>query len=107
KTHKVSEPSSFVQFSVDGDVRSSSVKEKTSNPIYQQKFSFFLSDVKSQYLKVEAKEMKRERSCLGQVLIPIKTLLQEKDLELLRHPWQLALGSYVSTITLSLKLRVC
>ncbi|KRY89878.1 Protein CLEC16A [Trichinella pseudospiralis] len=98
------EPSPFILLTFGNEQRKTSVKMKTNNPIFQQRFVFLVKNVHHDILKLEAKDKTSGRS-LGEVVIPVRLLKDENNMELKQQIWHLALGPHLSPITMTLKLR--
>uniref|UniRef100_A0A5S6QMU8 C2 domain-containing protein n=1 Tax=Trichuris muris TaxID=70415 RepID=A0A5S6QMU8_TRIMR len=98
------EPSPYVEVSIGSDVFKTRQRMKTTNPVFQQKFDFLVKSVEFDQLRLEAKDKNSKRS-LGEVMIPIRNIAKEPDMELNKRTWQLALGPHMSPIVLTLKLR--
>ncbi|KRY38015.1 Protein CLEC16A [Trichinella spiralis] len=98
------EPSPFILLTFGNEQRKTSVKMKTNNPVYQQRFVFLVKNVHHDILKLEAKDKTSGRS-LGEVAIPVRLLKEENNMELKQQTWHLALGPHLSPITMTLKLR--
>ncbi|KRX71894.1 Extended synaptotagmin-2 [Trichinella sp. T6] len=99
------EPSPFILLTFGNEQRKTSVKMKTNNPVYQQRFVFLVKNVHHDILKLEAKDKTSGRS-LGEVAIPVRLLKQENNMELKQQTWHMALGPHLSPITMTLKLRL-
>uniref|UniRef100_A0A915IZA0 C2 domain-containing protein n=1 Tax=Romanomermis culicivorax TaxID=13658 RepID=A0A915IZA0_ROMCU len=100
------EPSPFVELSLGNDQRQKSVvRTKTCNPVYQQKFTFFVVDINQKILNLEVKDGLGSKRLLGETSIPVEFLVGEEQMELLQHNFDLKLGPHVSSITLSFRLR--
>ncbi|KRZ52753.1 Extended synaptotagmin-2 [Trichinella nativa] len=99
------EPSPFILLTFGNEQRKTSVKMKTNNPVYQQRFVFLVKNVHHDILKLEAKDKTSGRS-LGEVAIPVRLLKEENNMELKQQTWHMALGPHLSPITMTLKLRL-
>jgi hypothetical protein len=94
---------------------------KTTNPVWQAKFHFFVSHPENEtlmvevrvwrpstgrsYLCVQAKDDGTKRS-LGKCEVSLKALLNERNLELHQHTFSLSLGTHISPLVMTVRLRV-
>ncbi|VDM46253.1 unnamed protein product [Toxocara canis] len=100
------EPSPFVEVRLGQEVQKTPVKVKTVNPLFQNKFAFFVRHPEGQELVVEAIDDGTRRS-LGDMTLPLKTLLSEPNLEFFQQTFSLTQGVHQSPIVLTIRLRVC
>ncbi|KHN78918.1 Extended synaptotagmin-2 [Toxocara canis] len=98
------EPSPFVEVRLGQEVQKTPVKVKTVNPLFQNKFAFFVRHPEGQELVVEAIDDGTRRS-LGDMTLPLKTLLSEPNLEFFQQTFSLTQGVHQSPIVLTIRLR--
>uniref|UniRef100_A0A915HL66 C2 domain-containing protein n=1 Tax=Romanomermis culicivorax TaxID=13658 RepID=A0A915HL66_ROMCU len=100
------EPSPLIEMTVGNVMQATFPKPKTRNPLYRQKFAFFVSNVEHQIFKIEAKDDANAKKTLGECVVPIRELLKENNLQILEQTLYLALGPHSSPLVVSLRLRV-
>ncbi|XP_034549314.1 extended synaptotagmin-3 [Notolabrus celidotus] len=74
-------PSSFVEFSINNDVQKSKVVYASKDPVWEEGFTFFVQNVKTQQLSVQVKEHEKKNQ-LGVVNIPLHRLLNTSNMTL-------------------------
>ncbi|XP_056293587.1 extended synaptotagmin-3 [Pseudoliparis swirei] len=74
-------PDSFVELSVDKDVQKSKVAFASTDPLWEQGFTFFVHDVKTQHLVVQVK-VNEKKTELGVLNLPLSRLLNISDMTL-------------------------
>ncbi|TKR64184.1 hypothetical protein L596_024763 [Steinernema carpocapsae] len=99
------EPSPFVEVTLGKETQRTPVKVKTVNPLFQNKFSFFVRQPEGQELKISAIDDGTKRS-LGDLTIPIRSLLTQPNLECFQQTFYLSHGVHTSPIVLTVKLRM-
>uniref|UniRef100_A0A1I7TEW0 C2 domain-containing protein n=1 Tax=Caenorhabditis tropicalis TaxID=1561998 RepID=A0A1I7TEW0_9PELO len=99
------EPSPFVEVGLGKQIQRTPVKVKTVNPLFQSKFLFFVRHLEGQELKFEAIDDGTRRS-LGNLSIPLTTLLKEPNLEQNQQMHMLTLGVHQSPIVITTRIRV-
>ncbi|KAM8967653.1 extended synaptotagmin-2 [Pelodytes ibericus] len=99
-----STPNPFVLFSLGHTVQESKVKTKTSEPVWEQTFTFFIHNPKRQELVVEVKDEYHQTS-MGNLRIPLSRLLESDDLTL-NQRFQLNNSGPNSTIKMKIALRI-
>ncbi|XP_057189431.1 extended synaptotagmin-2 isoform X2 [Triplophysa rosa] len=75
----ISEPSPLVQFTVGHKSYESKTRYKTTEPVWEEAFTFLIHNPKSQDLEVEVKDEKRECS-MGTITYPLSKLMQEDQM---------------------------
>uniref|UniRef100_A0A0M3HRP9 Extended synaptotagmin-2 n=1 Tax=Ascaris lumbricoides TaxID=6252 RepID=A0A0M3HRP9_ASCLU len=98
------EPSPFVEVRLGQESHKTPVKIKTVNPLFQCKFIFFVRHPEGQELIIEAIDDGTRRS-LGDMTLPLKSLLSEPNLEFFQQTFSLAQGVHQSPIVLTVRLR--
>uniref|UniRef100_A0A915Q6N5 C2 domain-containing protein n=1 Tax=Setaria digitata TaxID=48799 RepID=A0A915Q6N5_9BILA len=99
------EPSPYITVSLGKDFQQTPTKMKTVNPLFQTKFLFFVRHPEGQELKFEAIDQITKR-CLGELILPLKTILREPDLEFYKQTFSLTLGVHQSPIVITARIRV-
>ncbi|XP_043988455.1 extended synaptotagmin-3 isoform X1 [Gambusia affinis] len=66
-------PNSYVEFTLDKDVQKSKVAYLSKNPVWEQGFTFFVQNIKTQQLTLQVKE-EEKKSVLGSLNIPLQRL---------------------------------
>ncbi|XP_013870678.1 extended synaptotagmin-3 [Austrofundulus limnaeus] len=74
-------PNSYVELSVDRDVQKSKVVYTNKNPAWEQGFTFFVHNIKTQKLVVQVKEHEK-KSVLGALDIPLSRLFSISNMTL-------------------------
>ncbi|KAF1382308.1 hypothetical protein PFLUV_G00142410 [Perca fluviatilis] len=72
-------PNSFVEFSIDKDIKKSKVVYASKDPVWEEGFTFFVHNVKTQQLKVQVKESEKKTQ-LGVLNLPLARLLNISDM---------------------------
>ncbi|XP_056605530.1 extended synaptotagmin-2 isoform X2 [Triplophysa dalaica] len=98
------DPNPFVKLTVGQTTHKSKVKYKTSDPLWDDAFSFLINDPLTQKLEVEVRDSKL-KCTLGSVVVPLASLLQEVDMTLNQH-FPLQSSGPRSTLKLKMALRV-
>jgi Ca2+-dependent lipid-binding protein len=98
------EPSPYLTLELAGETKQTFPKFKTINPLWQEKFTFFMSHPEQQQLKIEAKDDNTKRS-LGTCTISIGPILSERNLELYQQQFSLNLGTHQSPLVITVRLR--
>ncbi|CAJ1072987.1 extended synaptotagmin-2-A isoform X1 [Xyrichtys novacula] len=76
-----SDPSPLVQFTVGHKSYESKTRYKTNEPVWEEAFTFFIHNPKTQELEVEVKDEKHECS-LGTLTVPLTRLLEAEEMTL-------------------------
>ncbi|XP_059199642.1 extended synaptotagmin-3 isoform X2 [Centropristis striata] len=74
-------PNSFVEFSIGEDVQKSKVVYSSKDPKWEEGFTFFVHNVKTQQLMLQVKEPEKKTQ-LGVLNIPLTRLLNVSDMTL-------------------------
>ncbi|KAF7637201.1 hypothetical protein Mgra_00003376, partial [Meloidogyne graminicola] len=98
------EPSPLIEFSLGLTTQQSPVKTRTTNPLYQCKFNFFVKQPEGQELKIRAIDDGTKRE-LGELLLPISVIMREPNMELNKQTLYLQHGVHSSSIILTIRLR--
>ncbi|KAL6101261.1 esyt3 [Pungitius sinensis] len=99
-------PDSFVEISVDKDVKKSKVAYASKDPVWEQGFTFFVHNVKTQQLTVQIKvNEKKTAAPLGVLNVPLSRLLNASDMTLDQR-FQLERSGVNSQIKLKATLRI-
>ncbi|XP_077584100.1 extended synaptotagmin-3 [Stigmatopora nigra] len=80
-TKKSAGPSSFVELSIDDNVQKSKVVFSTKDPSWEEGFTFFVHNVKTQQLFVQVKE-DRKKTQLGVLRLPLSRFLNVSNMNL-------------------------
>uniref|UniRef100_A0A3Q4HJ37 Extended synaptotagmin-like protein 3 n=1 Tax=Neolamprologus brichardi TaxID=32507 RepID=A0A3Q4HJ37_NEOBR len=80
-TKRVACPNSFVEFSIDKDVKKSKVVYASKDPVWEEGFTFFVRNVKAQQLSIQVKEPEKKNP-LGVLNLPLSRLLNTSNLTL-------------------------
>ncbi|XP_041858479.1 extended synaptotagmin-3 [Melanotaenia boesemani] len=103
-TKKNPGPSSFVELSIDQEVQKSKVVYTNKDPAWEQGFTFFVQNVKTQQLVVQVKEQNKS-TLLGELSLPLSRLLNTSNM-MLDQRFMLERSGANSQITLKATLRV-
>ncbi|KAL7071319.1 hypothetical protein ACQ4LE_009484 [Meloidogyne hapla] len=98
------EPSPLIEFSLGLNTQQSPMKTRTTNPLYQCKFNFFVKQPEGQELKIRAIDDGTKRE-IGELLIPIRVVMREPNMELTQQTFYLQHGVHSSPIVLTVRLR--
>ncbi|GMR42149.1 hypothetical protein PMAYCL1PPCAC_12344 [Pristionchus mayeri] len=98
------EPSPFMKLTLGKQEQSTAVKVKTVNPLFQQRFQFFVKHPAGQELKIEAVDEGTRRS-LGLLTLPLSHLMKEPKMEMYQTTLMLSLGVHQSPIVVTIRLR--
>lgn len=74
-------PNSFVELSIDEDVQKSKVIYASKDPVWEEGFTFFVHNIKTQQLLVQVKEQEKKTQ-LGVLKLPLSRLLNTSDMAL-------------------------
>ncbi|XP_068604543.1 extended synaptotagmin-2 [Brachionichthys hirsutus] len=97
-------PSPLVQFTVGRESFESKTRYKTSEPVWEEAFTFLIHDPRSQELEVEVRDEKHECS-LGTLMLPLSRLLEANDMTL-NQGFPLKTSGPSSTLKMKMALRV-
>ncbi|XP_018537762.1 extended synaptotagmin-3 [Lates calcarifer] len=103
-TRKTPNPNSFVEFSIDNEVQKSKVAYASKDPVWEEGFTFFVHNVKTQQLTVQVKEHEKKTQ-LGILRLPLSRLLNTSNMTLDQR-FQLERSGANSQIKLKATLRV-
>uniref|UniRef100_A0A0R3RWY1 C2 domain-containing protein n=1 Tax=Elaeophora elaphi TaxID=1147741 RepID=A0A0R3RWY1_9BILA len=98
------EPSPYIMVTLGKDFQQTPTKMKTVNPLFQSKILFFVRHPERQELKFEAIDHTTKRS-LGELILPLKTILQEPNLELFQRTFPLTQGVHQSSMVITARIR--
>ncbi|XP_058433536.1 extended synaptotagmin-2 isoform X2 [Marmota monax] len=99
-----SNPNPLVQMSVGHKAQESKIRYKTSEPVWEENFTFFIHNPKRQDLEVEVKDEQHQCS-LGSLRIPLSQLLTSDDMTI-NQRFQLSNSGPNSTLKMKIALRV-
>lgn len=99
-----SNPSSLVQMSVGNKTQESKIRYKTSEPVWEENFTFFVHNPKRQDLDIEVRDEQRQ-CCLGSLKFPLSQLLSSEDMTVSQR-FQLNSSGPNSSLNMKLALRV-
>uniref|UniRef100_A0A8C6AG29 Extended synaptotagmin 2 n=1 Tax=Marmota marmota marmota TaxID=9994 RepID=A0A8C6AG29_MARMA len=99
-----SSPNPLVQMSVGHKAQESKIRYKTSEPVWEENFTFFIHNPKRQDLEVEVKDEQHQCS-LGSLRIPLSQLLTSDDMTI-NQRFQLSNSGPNSTLKMKIALRV-
>uniref|UniRef100_A0A8D2B139 Extended synaptotagmin-2 n=1 Tax=Sciurus vulgaris TaxID=55149 RepID=A0A8D2B139_SCIVU len=99
-----SSPNPLVQMSVGHKARESKIRYKTSEPVWEENFTFFVHNPKRQDLEVEVKDEQHQCS-LGSLRVPLSQLLASDDMAM-NQRFHLSNSGPNSTLKMKLALRV-
>ncbi|KAG7502410.1 extended synaptotagmin-3-like [Solea senegalensis] len=80
-TRRVPDPNSYVELSIDNEVQKSKVVFASKDPAWEEGFTFFVHDVKTQQLSLQVKEPEK-KTPLGSLSLPLTRLLNASDMTL-------------------------
>ncbi|XP_040005335.1 extended synaptotagmin-3 [Xiphias gladius] len=80
-TRRTPNPNSFVEFSIDEEVQKSKVVYASKDPSWEEGFTFFVHDVKTEQLTVQVKEHEKKTQ-LGILKLPLSRLLKTSNMTL-------------------------
>ncbi|XP_061548739.1 extended synaptotagmin-3 [Phycodurus eques] len=103
-TRKSVGPSSFVALSISDDVQKSKVVFSNKDPVWEEGFTFFVHDVKTQQLIVQVKENEK-KSQLGILRLPISRFINVSNM-MLDQRFLLEQSGVNSQIKLKATLRI-
>ncbi|XP_051989002.1 extended synaptotagmin-2-like [Xyrauchen texanus] len=98
------DPNPFVKLTVGQKTYTSKVRYKTSEPLWEETFSFLINNPRTQELEVEVRNGKHKCS-LGSVRVALSSLLTEVDMTL-NQQFPLQNSGPSSTLKLKIALRV-
>ncbi|KAI7814894.1 putative extended synaptotagmin-2 [Triplophysa rosa] len=98
------DPDPFVKLTVGQTTHTSKVRYKTSEPLWEDAFSFLINNPRTQELEVEVMDSKL-KCTLGILRVALASLLQEVDMTLNQH-FPLQNSGPRSTLKLKMALRV-
>ncbi|XP_008278562.1 extended synaptotagmin-3 [Stegastes partitus] len=78
-TRRTPNPNSFVEFSVDKEVQKSKVAYASKDPVFEEGFTFFVHNVRTQQLIVQVKEHEK-KTLLGVLNLPLSRLLSTSNM---------------------------
>ncbi|XP_037372446.1 extended synaptotagmin-2 isoform X2 [Talpa occidentalis] len=99
-----SNPNPLVQMSVGHKAQESKIRYKTSEPVWEENFTFFIHNPKRQDLEVEVKDEQHQCS-LGSLTIPLSQLLASEDMTMSQR-FQLSNSGPGSSLKMKIALRV-
>eukprot|EP00073_Rattus_norvegicus_P037139 XP_008763231.2 PREDICTED: extended synaptotagmin-2 isoform X1 [Rattus norvegicus] len=99
-----SNPNPLVQMSVGHKAQESKIRYKTSEPVWEENFTFFIHNPKRQDLEVEVKDEQHQCS-LGSLRIPLSQLLASDNMTI-NQRFQLSNSGPNSTLKMKIALRV-
>ncbi|XP_041494888.1 extended synaptotagmin-2 isoform X1 [Microtus oregoni] len=99
-----SNPNPLVQMSVGHKAQESKIRYKTSEPVWEENFTFFIHNPKRQDLEVEVKDEQHQCS-LGSLRIPLSQLLMSDNMTI-NQRFQLSNSGPNSTLKMKIALRV-
>lgn len=103
-TKRVACPNSYVEFSIDEEVQKSKVVYASKDPVWEEGFTFFVHNVKTQQLIVQVKEHEKKTQ-LGVLNLPLTRLLNTSNMTLDQR-FQLERSGANSQIKLKAILRI-
>ncbi|XP_051503708.1 extended synaptotagmin-2-like isoform X2 [Myxocyprinus asiaticus] len=98
------DPNSFVKLTVGQKTNTSKVRYKTSEPLWEETFSFLINNPRTQELEVEVRDSKHKCS-LGSMQVALSSLLKEPEMTL-NQQFPLQNSGPSSTLKLKIALRV-
>ena len=96
------EPSPWVEVALGDVVQRTPMKPKSTNPVYQTKFLFFTKEPEAKELRLKAVDDGTRRE-LGELTIPLASVMREPRMEVYQQTFHLALGVHSSPIVLTLR----
>ncbi|XP_073329093.1 extended synaptotagmin-3 isoform X2 [Pagrus major] len=78
-TKRTACPDSLVELSVDKDVQKSKIAFASKDPVWEEGFTFFVHDIKTQQLSVQIKEPEK-KTVLGVLNLPLSRLLNASNM---------------------------
>ncbi|ERE72592.1 extended synaptotagmin-2-like protein [Cricetulus griseus] len=99
-----SNPNPLVQMSVGHKAQESKIRYKTSEPVWEENFTFFIHNPKRQDLEVEVKDEQHQCS-LGSLRIPLSQLLMSDNMTI-NQRFHLSNSGPNSTLKMKIALRV-
>ncbi|XP_036855090.2 extended synaptotagmin-2 isoform X1 [Manis javanica] len=99
-----SSPNPVVQMSVGHKAQESKIRYKTSEPVWEESFTFFVHNPRRQDLEVEVRD-EQHQCCLGNLKIPLSRLLASEGMTL-NQRFQLSDSGPSSTLKMKVALRV-
>jgi Ca2+-dependent lipid-binding protein len=98
------EPSPYVEVTLGRATQRTHVREKTVNPLYQSKFTFFVKQPEGQNLHISAADDGTKRS-LGELEVPLLSIINQPNMEIFQQTQYLTLGIHASPIVMTIRLR--
>ncbi|XP_055062954.2 extended synaptotagmin-2-B isoform X1 [Misgurnus anguillicaudatus] len=98
------DPNPFVKLTVGQKTHTSKVRYKTSEPLWEEAFSFLINNPRTQELELEVRDSKL-KCTLGNLRVALSSLLTEADMTLNQH-FPLQNSGPSSTLKLKMALRV-
>uniref|UniRef100_A0A1I7W1K8 C2 domain-containing protein n=1 Tax=Loa loa TaxID=7209 RepID=A0A1I7W1K8_LOALO len=98
------EPSPYIMVSLGKNFQQTPTKLRTVNPLFQSKVLFFVRQPEGEELKFEAIDHTTKRS-LGELVLPLKTILREQNLEFHEQTFPLTLGIHQSSMVITARIR--
>ncbi|XP_065145470.1 extended synaptotagmin-2 isoform X4 [Paramisgurnus dabryanus] len=98
------DPNPFVKLTVGQKTYTSKVRYKTSEPLWEEAFSFLINNPRTQELELEVRDSKL-KCTLGNLRVALSSLLTEADMTLNQH-FPLQNSGPSSTLKLKMALRV-
>ncbi|KAB1276625.1 Extended synaptotagmin-2 [Camelus dromedarius] len=99
-----SNPNPLVQMSVGHKAQESKIRYKTSEPVWEENFTFFVHNPRRQELEVEVRDEQHQCS-LGNLRVPLSQLLSSEDMTM-NQRFQLSNSGPNSSLKMKLALRV-
>ncbi|VDN02827.1 unnamed protein product [Thelazia callipaeda] len=99
------EPSPYLVLTLGKESQQTPIKLNTVNPLFQCKLLFFVRFPEGQELRFEAIDNTTKRS-LGDSVLPLKSILNEPNLEFFQHTLLLTLGAHQSSMVITARIRV-
>ncbi|VDP20520.1 unnamed protein product [Onchocerca flexuosa] len=90
--------------SLGRDSQQTPTKIRTVNPLFQSKILFFVRHPEGQELKFEAIDDTTKR-CIGELILPLKTILREPNMEFFEQTVPLTQGVHQSSMVVTARIR--
>uniref|UniRef100_A0A673AJL2 Extended synaptotagmin-3 n=1 Tax=Sphaeramia orbicularis TaxID=375764 RepID=A0A673AJL2_9TELE len=103
-TKRTPNPNSFVEFSIDKDVQKSKTVYASKDPVWEEGFTFFVHNIKTQQLIVQVKEQDK-KTPLGTLNLPLSRLFNISNM-CLDQRFMLERSGATSQIKLKATLRI-
>ncbi|KAM3724388.1 Extended synaptotagmin-2 [Dirofilaria immitis] len=98
------EPSPYILVSLGKDFQQTPTKIRTVNPLFQSKILFFVRHPEGQEVKFEAIDHTTKR-CIGELILPLKMILREPNLEFFEQTFPLTQGIHQSSMVITARIR--